>query len=263
MTKIVGILNITPDSFSDGGRYNSVQAALDQVKRLIIEGVDMIDIGAESTRPSAVAISDAEEIARVKDILPQIIDYVKRHNAQNSTNIETSIDSYHFETIKFAFELGIDVINDVSGLENEEIVDFIAKNNIKTVLMHSFQIESDPNIVINSGLGAAAKVYSWGARKISALQKRGVKKSQLIFDPGVGFGKDDPAQNINILKNIAIFHELGLPIYVGHSKKRFLSEIFKKIDDKSLKTAAISAFLAQNGVQYIRVHDVALNKKSL
>lgn len=270
MTKIVGILNITPDSFSDGGRYNSAETSLKQAKSLIIEGADMIDVGAESTRPGAIAISCEEEMSRVKDSLPQIVDYVNEYNLENSTDIETSIDSYHFETIKFAYELGVDVINDVTGLKDEEIVDFIAKNNIKTVLMHNLKVESDPNIIINSGMGAAAKVYNWGVRKISSLQKKGVKKSQLIFDPGIGFGKN-AQQNINILKNIAIYHDLGVPIYVGHSKKRFLSEVFKKLDEngdekevlraKSMKTAAISAFLAKRGVGYIRVHDVLLNRE--
>lgn len=128
--------------------------------------------------------------------------------------------------------------------------------------MHNLEIEIDPNIIINNGMGAGLKVYNWGLHKISQLQKKGVQKSQLIFDPGIGFGKN-AQQNVNILKNIDIFHDLGLPIYVGHSKKRFLSEMFKKIDDKSLKTAAVSAFLAKRGVDYIRVHDVALNKKFL
>ncbi len=255
MTKIVGILNITPDSFSDGGRYNSIEAALAQTKRLIEDGASMIDIGAESTRPGAVALTDEQEMARAKYIIPQIVAFVKGYNAKNSTNIETSIDSYHFETIKFAFECGIDVINDVTGLKDERIVDFVAQNGVKTVLMHNLELKIDPTIVINSGIGAAGKVYSWGLRKIADLQKKGVKKSQIIFDPGIGFGKN-AQQNINILKNIAIFHDLGVPIYVGHSKKRFLSEIFKKSGDKSMKTALISAFLVKKGVDYIRIHDI-------
>ena len=255
MTKIVGILNITPDSFSDGGKFNTAENALFQTKKLIEDGADMIDIGAESTRPGAKALTPEQEMLRVQDILPEIIAFVKEYNAKNLTNIETAIDSYHFETIKFAFECEVDVINDVTGLRDERVVEFVAQNCIKTVLMHNLEVKFDENIVINNGLGAAGKVYAWGLRKISELQKKGVKKSQLIFDPGIGFGKN-AQQNINILKNISVFHDLGVPIYVGHSKKRFLSEVFKKSDDKVMKTAAVSAFLVKGGVGYIRVHDV-------
>lgn len=226
----------------------------------------MIDIGAESTRPGATPISAEQEIARIKDILPAVIEQVKNHKRK----IEVSIDSYHFETIKFAFEAGVDIVNDVSGLKDARIVDFIAKNNIKTILMHSLTVPADPSVIVNSALGVAEEVLGWAVAKIKELQARGVQKSQLIFDPGIGFSKDNQ-QSIRILKNINIYKTLGMPIYVGHSKKRFLDDVYKDLvenDDKeqvmvarSLKTAMISVFLAQNGVDYLRVHDVALNKE--
>ncbi len=266
MTKLVGILNITPDSFSDGGKFDGIEDALAQTQKLVEEGAQMIDIGAESTRPGATPITSEQEIARIKDILPAIIAQVKNHDQE----IEVSIDSYHFETIKFAYEAGVDIINDVSGLKDQKIVDFIAKNNIKTILMHSLSVPADPNIIVNSALGVAEEVLGWAVAKIKELQGKGVQKSQLIFDPGIGFSKDNQ-QSIRILKNINIYKVLEMPIYVGHSKKRFLDDVYKDLvanNDKeqvmaarALKTAMISAFLAQNGVDYLRVHDVALNKE--
>lgn len=266
MTKLVGILNVTPDSFSDGGKFDGIENALAQTQKLIKEGAQMIDIGAESTRPGAVPITAEQEIARIKDILPAVVAEVKSYDQE----IEISIDSYHFETIKFAFEAGVDVINDVSGLKDEKIVDFIAKNNIKTILMHSLSVPADPKIIVNSALGVAEEVLGWAVAKIKELQVKGVQKSQLIFDPGIGFSKDNQ-QSIRILKNIDIYKVLEVPIYVGHSKKRFLDDVYKNLvenDDKehimearALKTAMISAFLAQNGVDYLRVHDVSLNKE--
>lgn len=266
MTKLVGILNITPDSFSDGGKFDVIENALAQTQKLIKEGVQMIDIGAESTRPGATPITSEQEITRIKDILPAVIAQVKNHNQE----IEVSIDSYHFETIKFAYEAGVDIINDVSGLKDEKIIEFIAKNNVKTILMHSLSVPADPKIIVNSALGAAEEVLGWAVAKIKELQAKGVQKSQLIFDPGIGFSKDNQ-QSIRVLKNINIYKVLEMPIYVGHSKKRFLDDVYKDLvenNDKeqvmaarALKTAMISAFLAQNGVDYLRVHDVALNKE--
>lgn len=266
MTKLVGILNITPDSFSDGGKFDGKEEALTQVRRLIKEGAQMIDIGAESTRPGATTITAEQEIARIQHILPAVIAEVKSYDQE----IEVSIDSYHFETIKFAYEAGVDIVNDVSGLKDEKIIDYIVKNNIKTILMHSLTVPADPNVIVNSALGVAEEILGWAVAKIKELQAKGVQKSQLIFDPGIGFSKDNQ-QSIRVLKNINIYKALEMPIYVGHSKKRFLDDVYKDLvenNDKeevmaarSLKTAMISAFLAQNGVDYLRVHDVALNKE--
>jgi len=130
MTKLVGILNITPDSFSDGGKYNSLETALNRLQELLNDGADVIDIGAESTRPTAIAISHDEEWLRLEKILPEIIFAVKKFNQKTGKKIQTSIDSYHFETIEKAHECGVDVINDVKGLVDERIVKLIAKKNI-------------------------------------------------------------------------------------------------------------------------------------
>ncbi|NBV07092.1 MAG: dihydropteroate synthase [Proteobacteria bacterium] len=255
MVKIVGILNVTPDSFSDGGKFNSLDNALIQLKKMIDEGADVIDIGAESTRPNAVKITAEEEWQRLEKILPEIIKVVKN----SAPKIKTSIDSYHFETLKKAHEIGVDVINDVTGLSDARIIDFIAAKNIETILMHNLQIPAVQGAVINRNINLIREIISWAQQKIFYLEQKKVKKSQLIFDPGIGFAKD-ALQSIRILKNIEDFRILGLPIYVGHSKKSFLEAIdfsdYGENLNRAEKTLIISKYLKEKNVDYLRVHEV-------
>lgn len=251
MTKLVGILNITPDSFSDGGKFNSLETAILQTQKLIADGADVIDIGAESTRPKATPIGAEEEWHRLEKILPAIIAQVKK----SPKKIKTSIDSYHFETLQKAWELGVDIINDVTGLSDERIVDFIAAKNIETILMHNVAIPAVEGSLVNRNINLIREMLAWGARKISDLEKKNVKKSQLVFDVGIGFGKD-ALQSIRVLKNIEEFRRLGLPLYVGHSKKSFLDSV-NIPGDRGEKTLTVSEFLIEKNVDYLRVHDVA------
>jgi dihydropteroate synthase len=254
MTKIVGILNITPDSFSDGGKFFSPQTTISHLKKMIEEGADIIDIGAESTRPNATPISAQEEWLRLEKILPQIIFEIKKY-----PKLKSSIDSYHFENIKKSYELGVDIVNDVSGLVDEKIINFVAQNNITTILMHNLAIHANPELVVNQNLDINKEIIKWAENKIATLGKKGVKKSQLIFDPGIGFAKD-ARQSIGILKNINSYRVLGLPIYVGHSKKRFLNNLDIK-GDAAEKTLTVSKYLIEREVDFIRVHDISAHKK--
>lgn len=248
MVKLVGILNLTPDSFSDGGKFNNFEAAINHLNQLINDGADIIDIGAESTRPNAIAISQKEEWTRLENILPEIVKIAKKRDVQ------TSIDSYHFETIKLAHEIGVDIVNDVSGLIDERIINFIAQKQISTILMHNLAIHANPELIVNQNLNINYEIINWAQNKIKLLEKMGVKKSQLIFDPGIGFAKDEK-QSISILKNINSYHVLGLPIYVGHSKKRFL-DIIDIIGNRATKTLEISKYLIAKKVDFLRIHDV-------
>lgn len=262
-TKLVGILNVTPDSFSDGGKFNSVENAISHLKKMLSDGADMIDIGAESTRPGFTPVSIEEEWKRLQELLPQIIHEVQKFNQQNNKKVTTSIDTRHFETAKKAFEIGVDIINDVDGLIDDRTVDFIAQNNITTILMHNLKVPAIEENLINKHLNLIAEIIKWAKEKISYLEKRGVKKSQLIFDVGIGFGKNS-LQSIRILKNIDEFRVLELPLYVGHSKKSFLeaidfSEIAESLD-RSEKTLIISNYLIKKNIDFIRVHDVEKNK---
>lgn len=253
-TEIVGILNITPDSFSDGGKFSSLENAVLQLKKMIEEGADIIDIGAESTRPNATPISAQEEWLRLEKILPSLIFEIKKH-----PQIKSSIDSYHFENIKKSYELGIDIVNDVSGLIDEKIIDFVAQNNITTILMHNLAIHANPDLVVNQNIDINNEIIRWAQEKIAILTKKGIKKSQLIFDPGIGFAKD-ARQSISILKNINSYRILGLPIYVGHSKKRFLDDLDIS-GNRAEKTLAVSKYLIDRDVDFIRIHDVLQHKK--
>lgn len=338
-TKLVGILNVTPDSFSDGGKFSSFNAAILQLKKMLEEGADVIDIGAESTRPQATKISDEEEWKRLEKILPAVVSEVKKFNEKTGKKTQTSIDSYHFSTIKKAHEIGVDIVNDVSGLIDKKIIEFIAEKNLTTILMHNLSIPTNPDlgtysessncdgrlaqiscassldvcldtprfaaqkyapstssqrdseqVLINPHLNVVEEILNWAREKISYLEKNGVKKSQLIFDVGIGFGKN-AAQSIRILKNIDSFRVLGLPLYVGHSKKSFLDELDctdsnlssrlhdvahppkehnpaiqcgdKYVLDRTQKTLIISKYLAQKNVEFLRVHDVKENLKTL
>jgi len=265
-TKIAGILNITPDSFSDGGKFNNTSQAITQLQKMLHDGAAIIDIGAESTRPNATPIGAEEEWQRLATILPQAVEVVKKFNHDNFTQVEISIDTYHTPTAKRAYEVGVQIINDVSGLKNEEMIDFIAAKNIKTIFMHSLSVPANPEIIINQSLNVTDEILQWAIAKIAYLQKRGVKKSQLIFDPGVGFSKT-ATQSIRIIKNITDFCSLDLPIYVGHSKKSFLDTL--KIEgltndtqSRSQKTLIVSSYLASKNVDFIRVHDVLENKNA-
>ena len=259
--KIVGILNLTPDSFSDGGKYFDEKKALFYLEEMLMAGADIIDIGAESTRPNAQILNAQEEIARLENILPKLIFAIKNFNKIHNKNIQTSIDSYHLETIIFAHKIGVEIINDVSGLIDEKIIDYIAQNNLTAILMHNLAIHSNPELIVNRDLNVVEEIISWAHQKINYLTARKIQKSQLIFDPGIGFAKNS-TQSIRILKNINAFRVLNLPIYVGHSKKSFLDAINIPSQpnlDRTAKTLILSQYLAQKNVEYLRVHDVKEN----
>jgi dihydropteroate synthase len=259
--KIVGILNLTPDSFSDGGKYYNEKSAITQTTKMLDEGADIIDIGAESTRPNATILSADQEISRLQNILPKLVEIVKNFNQQKQKNVEISIDSYHYETMVFASQNHIKFINDISGLIDERVINFIAKNNLTAILMHNLAIHANPDIIINRELNVFSEITEWANQKIAILQSKNIDKSQLIFDPGIGFSKNG-LQSLRIIKNISAYKSLGLKIYVGHSNKSFLD--YLKINPKNeltrhQKTLIVSQYLAKNSVDYIRVHDVGAN----
>ncbi len=254
MIKLVGILNITPDSFSDGGKFYNSNNALIQTQKLIKDGANIIDVGAESTRPGATPIDKNQEWQRLENILPKII------KIAHQNNVKISLDSRHYQTIKKALDLGIDIINDVTGFDNKDMALIGAKSNKKLIVMHNLGVPARKDLIIDQNLDEIEEIKNWMKKKISFLQELGVKKENIIFDPGVGFGKN-AKQSINILNNINQFKDLGLEIFIGHSKKSFLDEVNEK-GDRDSKTIFVSKNLIGKGVRYLRVHDVS-NHKSL
>lgn len=258
--KLVGILNLTPDSFSDGGKFNDLENAVKQVEKLIKDGADIIDVGAESTRPDATPINAEEEWKRVEKILPEII------KISHENNIEVSFDSRNASNVEKALALGIDIINDVTGFEDEEMIKLAQKSAKKIILMHNLGVPARKDVIIDKNLDEINEIKNWAKSKIQTLQSAGIKKENIIFDLGIGFGKD-AQQSINILENINKFFDLNLKIYIGHSRKSFLDQInydptFGQ-DNKDNRTLFISKKLIDQKVDYLRVHDVLAHRNLL
>lgn len=253
MSKIAGILNITPDSFSDGGLYCSKQKALEHTEDMIAQGIDIIDIGAVATNCYASKITPEQELARMQDILPSVITLA--HNAR----VEVSIDTFSPLVASFAIEHGIDYINDQCG-GTSQILDLIVNTDVKLIFMHSLVVPVNKQIVLAEDIDLIETLYKWASDKINFFVIYGISTERLIFDPGIGFGKS-AKQSWHIIKEVEAFKRLNIPLMIGHSRKSFLAEVFNNHREKDLQTAIVSMFLQHKNIDYIRVHNVALHKK--
>lgn len=265
--ELVGIINITPDSFSDGGENFIPQDALNNILRLVDEGGDIIDIGAESTRPNAAAVTQEEEWARLEPVLSRLEGFP----------IPISVDTRYAQTAKKALALGARWINDVSGFANYDMVAAVRDSNCNLVVMHSLTVPADKSVVLPIDADPVELVLSWAKTRILELEKAGIKSERIIFDPGIGFGKN-AEQSQAIIDGITRFSELDVPILIGHSRKSFLKNCHPELAEGSLRdkdkskdishsfdmtinnkddaTIKISQLLAENGVDYLRVHNV-------
>jgi dihydropteroate synthase len=252
--RIMGILNTTPDSFSDGGRHFSLQAALDQAEEMIAAGADIIDIGGESTRPYAEPVSIDEELRRV---LPVIREIRKKH----ATSI--SIDTTKAAVAREALTSGADIINDISALRKDgEMLSLVKTTTAPVIIMH---MQGTPETMqINPRYDNVVEdILDFFRERIAWVESHGVNRSRLIIDPGIGFGKTRE-HNLSILKHLDRFSELGLPVLLGHSRKRFLGDITGlDVTRRDLPTAVVSALTAASGIAIIRVHDVASTRQAL
>jgi len=257
-TKLVGILNITPDSFSDGGQFNNPSKAAQQLELLLDSNPSIIDIGAISTRPNSALPSAEEEIARFDDILPIIIPILKNSSAL------LSIDSYNYETIKYlANKVSIDWINDQSGFIDSRMIELAKDNNLKLVIMHHLTIPVDKAQVISSELDATLTVKNWLINKANYLISEGIKAEQIIIDPGIGFGKTSE-QSWQLIKDAKSFTKLGYEVIYGHSRKSFLNSVTDKtFAERDFETALLSAYLAKSNINYLRVHNLELSKRAI
>ncbi len=249
MTKLVGILNITPDSFSDGGKFLKPEHALEQFHTLTDAGADMIDIGAQSTRPDAEIIGPEVEWQRLEQIL-QII-------ALSDPDIAISIDTFHGSVAQKALETGIvTCINDVSGGEDHTLLQTVKDYECDYIFMHHLGIPSDKQVILPLDSSPTEALLKWAQKKIAQLTDFGIHKENLIFDIGIGFGKNT-AQTVEILKELQRFKALDVPLYVGHSEKSFLASYTKKnAGERLAATLSVSAHAMLQGADYIRVHDV-------
>ena len=247
-TLVMGILNVTPDSFSDGGRYNNLDSAMKQAERLISEGADIIDVGGESTRPGHTQITSEEEISRVVPIIEKI-----------SKNLNTiiSIDTYKYDVAEAAIKAGANIINDIWGLQydNGEMAELVKKSNLPLIAMHNQNDE-----VYNKDIMLVLREFFEKTFKIA--DKYGIDRDTIILDPGLGFGKN-VEQNIEVLSRLNELKDMGF-ILLGASKKRFIGKLLNDLpfDERVEGTVATTVIGIEKGVDIVRVHNVLENKRA-
>ena len=245
---IFGILNVTPDSFSDGGENLLLKKALEHSKKMVNSGADFIDLGGESTRPGAVKVSEDVEVMRILPIL-QLLNYNK---------INVSLDTRNSSTMEMGILSGAKIINDVSALMNDKkSLEIIKYYQTPIILMH---MPGNPQNMMKKNIynNVLFDVYDFLEERINFCIANGIKRSNIIVDPGIGFGKNYE-QNLEILRNLSLFHTLGCPIMLGVSRKRFISSIQKEDNPKNRLPGTIASTIMgmKQGIQIHRVHDVS------
>ena len=244
---ILGVLNLTPDSFSDGGKFNSKKKGINHAIHLVNSGANLIDVGGESTRPGSKMIRENLEWQRINKILKLLL----------KKKIPISLDTRKSKIMSKGINLGVKLINDVSGLDfDSETLNVLKKYKIPFVIQHSQGVPE--NMQKNPKYkNELLDIYDFFEKKIKLLRSKGIKHDKIILDPGIGFGKN-LKHNMSLIRNISIFHSLGFPILVGNSRKRFIKELSGKNDSKFRNggTIASSIYLMTQGVQILRIHDV-------
>jgi len=240
---IMGILNVTPDSFSDGGRFLDPQRAIEHARRMAAEGADILDIGAESTRPygDAVAVSGEEELRRLEPVLPAVA----------ALEVPVSIDTMKAAVAAAALAEGTAMVNDVWGLQRDrDLARVVAEHGVPVVIMHNREA-ADPAIDI------MADIAAFFSRSLDIADRAGIARDKIVLDPGIGFGKT-PAQSIIAIARLGELRSFGLPLLVGASRKRFIDSVSPAPPDQRIGGSIASHLLAvENGAAIVRTHDVA------
>ncbi len=250
-TAVMGILNVTPDSFHDGGEYEAETDAVERAEEMIAAGADIIDVGGESTRPGADPVPVEEEKARVLPVVERI----------NDLDAMVSVDTRKAEVARAALDAGADILNDVSGLEDPEMRLVAAEYDVPVVVMHSINAPVDPDAEIHYD-DVVEDVIDSLTERILLAEKAGLHRSQIIIDPGIGFGKT-AAESFELLGRIGEFSGLGCPILVGHSHKSMFGLVGRESGDRYDPTVAATAVAAERGADIVRVHDVAPNRAAV
>jgi len=244
---VMGVLNVTPDSFSDGGRFNERDAALARARVMIGEGAGIIDIGGESTRPGAVAAGADEELSRVIPVIESL---------RSESAVFISIDTSKPAVMRAACAAGADIINDVRALDEADALDMAAATRAGICLMH---MRGEPRTMQESPHydDVVAEVGAFLAQRISACRAAGIELARLAVDPGFGFGKRLP-HNLALLKHLRDLQKLGVPLAVGLSRKSMLAKLTgRSVDDRTAGSVALAAIAVLNGARIVRAHDVA------
>jgi dihydropteroate synthase len=251
---VMGIVNVTPDSFSDGSLYFDPQRAIDHGLRLAAQGADLLDVGGESTRPYSQPVEEAEELRRVLPVLTALC---------HKTQIPVSIDTSKATVAREALAAGAEIINDITGLEGDPAM-------LNTALEHgpgvcAMHMQGTPQTMQDNPAyeDVVEDVFHYLAARRDALLDAGVEQERICLDPGIGFGKTHQ-HNLMLLANCGRYHQLEQPLLVGHSRKGFIGKVLGDKDaDRTFGTAGVSLSLARQGVQVLRVHDVAATRQAL
>lgn len=246
---VMAIINVTPDSFSDGGLHNTVDAAVRHALACVNQGASILDIGGESTRPGAAEVSVEEEIARVVPVIAAL---------RERTDALISIDTYRVATAKAAVEAGAHIINDVHGLQREpDIAKVAAEHGSGLCIMHTGRGRekvADP----------IADQRQFLAHSLAIAERAGVMRETIVLDPGFGFAKESPEENMELIARFEELHDFGLPLLAGTSRKRFLGALTgRDAPDRDVATAATTVALRLKGASVFRVHNVAINRDAL
>lgn len=246
-TYVMGILNVTPDSFSDGGKYQEIDRALYRVEEMISEGMDVLDIGGESTRPGYISISDEEEIGRVVPIIEKV---------KSRFDIPVSLDSYKAEVAKAGVKAGIDMINDISGLKSDlKLAEVIAESSLPCCLMHNRAEAVYGNYV--------EEILRDLEATLDIAHKAGIHDDKIILDPGVGFGKTYE-HNLEIIDRLEMLHSLGYPVMLGASRKSVIGTALDlPVEERVEGTIVTSVYAVLKGAAFVRVHDVKENVRAI
>ena len=252
----MGILNVTPDSFSDGGQFNNIEAAVNQGKQMIDEGADIIDIGGESTRPGSERISVEEQIERVVHIIKAISETIPEH-------VKISVDTTRSKVAEAALNAGATIVNDVSGGNDDpEIIALCAEKQCPYIVMHML---GSPETMQNNPSydDVVSDIKKFLETRVGECIKSGIDKNNLVIDPGIGFGKTRE-HNLTLLNNLKVFVDTGYSVLLGTSRKRFMGSIcsVNTPDELIGATTATTALGVQAGVKIFRVHDVKPNRQA-
>ena len=252
-TCVMGILNMTPDSFSDGGTFLNLDHALDYSRQMVEEGADIIDVGGESTRPGAQPIPLEEERRRVLPLIEKLAAQVK---------IPLSIDTTKAALAEEALDAGAAMINDISALRDDpEMAALVSERGVPVILMH---MRGTPHTMQQQTAydSIIAEVYSFLKERIAYAESVGIDSRNIIVDPGIGFGKSVPDGNLQIIKNLSSFKDLRKPILVGPSRKAFIGSVLNLgVEEREEGTAAVISLAINNGAHIVRIHDVKKMKR--
>jgi len=251
---LMGIVNVTPDSFSDGGTLRDARAAVSHARQLVEQGADVLDIGGESTRPGAEPVPLKEELRRVIPVIHELAEQVE---------VPLSIDTTKAEVAQAAIEAGAVIVNDISGLRfDPEMSAVCREGGVGVICMH---IQGTPRDMQQNPTyeNVVSEIYDYFRERLQTLTEQGIPQERIVLDPGIGFGKT-AEHNVQILANIPRFRSLGRPVLIGHSRKRFLGKVLgRTVEERTYGTVGVSLAAVERGADILRLHDIPPTRDAL